>query len=254
MSSPDPLLKPLQPQRESSASTVWSPDDHRIRPVSWAAERSLPVLPAFIGLFPGGMPRGATISVSGYAAPSLLLALLSGATVQGAWVAIAGWGELGWRAAAELGVELGRVVAVNPVSAPAWPNAMAALLDGFDIVLVASSMPASHSVVRRLAARARERGSILIHLAGAGSAKQTDSTKWQSLSDIAVCASAQSWEGLGAGSGRLRRRRVTIEATGRRVVGRRRSVEVWLPAEDGSVEPLGALAAVHELPGSGVVT
>jgi hypothetical protein len=49
-------------------------------------------------------------------------------------------------------------------------------------------------------------------------------------------ASTPMWEGVEHGWGRLRGRRVTVEAVGRRVPRPRRA-ELWLPGPDGMVAP-----------------
>lgn len=176
--------------------------------------------------------------------------MLAAATGAGAWLAIVGWPDLGWGAAAELGVDLARTVAVHPVPAASWPNAMAALLDGFDLVLVASQVPSTPSVLRRLSARARERGSVLLcfHTGGAAGASVAERS-WQGFGDVVVEASARGWEGLHEGAGRLRRRRVSLRVEGRRVMGRRRSSEMWLPSSLGAVEAFQAPSPVGVVPG-----
>ena len=48
----------------------------RIRPTAPAADQTLPVLPALVGLFPNGLRRGSTVGVSGSGARSLAVALM----------------------------------------------------------------------------------------------------------------------------------------------------------------------------------
>jgi hypothetical protein len=65
--------------------------------------------------------------------------------------------------------------------------------------------------------------------------------------DVAMDASTAVWEGVAAGWGHLRARRVTVTATGRRVPRPRRA-ELWLPGPDGVVaaveDPIPALRSV----------
>ena len=73
-------------------------------------------------------------------ATSLALALAAGASQAGSWVAAVGLGSLGLVAAAELGVALDRLVLVADPGRErtGWASVVAALVDGFDVVLVAA--------------------------------------------------------------------------------------------------------------------
>ena len=133
--------------------------------VDLARDRRLPVLPALEALLPGaGLRRGTTVAVG--AAPgvagatSLALALAAGASQAGSWVAAVGLGSLGLVAAAELGVALERLVMVAEPGRDreGWASVMGALVDGFDIVLVAALGRLRPADARRLVARVRERG------------------------------------------------------------------------------------------------
>ncbi len=110
--------------------------DPRVRPLTLAAERTLPVLPALGALLPAGLPRGATLAVSGSAGRSFAVALLAAASQAGSWVAVVGVPGFGWRAAAEVGLDLARVVVVDPVPPAVVPECLGALVDGFDAVLL----------------------------------------------------------------------------------------------------------------------
>src|SRR4051794_39408075 len=130
--------------------------------------RVLPVVPELSGLLPSrGLRRGSTIAVApGRAAPaggatSLLLALLAEASRSGSWCAVVGVPALGAIAAAESGIALDRLALV-PNPGPEWPTVVAALIDGVDLVVTAVPGPISGSIASRLAARARQRGSVLV--------------------------------------------------------------------------------------------
>lgn len=92
---------------------------------------------------------------------SLALSVLSAASAQGSWSAAVGFPSLGLAAAAELGVALERFPLVPSVGRWAW--VVATLLEGVDVVL---GRPPAGGVraadARRLIARARERGSVLV--------------------------------------------------------------------------------------------
>ncbi|HWJ61816.1 MAG TPA: hypothetical protein VNS19_07585 [Acidimicrobiales bacterium] len=205
----------------------------RVRPLSAAAERVLPVPPAFAGLIPqGGLVRGSTVVTSGSAASSLALALAGPATAAGSWCAVVGVAHLGLLAAAELGVALERTLLFADPGPQEWAGTVAALLDAVEVVLVQPTGSISPTTQRRLVARARDRGSVLLQAGGRPEV-------WAAQPDLAVASGASRWEGVGIGHGRLRARRVAVQVSGRRGAVRPREAELWLPGPDGQV----ALAA-----------
>ena len=120
-----------------------------------AQERTLAVLPCLAGLFPeGGLRRGSTVVVGPGPVPgatSLALSLLAGPSAGGCWCAVVGAPELGLVAAAQLGTELERLALV-PSPGPHWPVVTAALLEGFDVVLLRPPAGTSSSEARKLEA------------------------------------------------------------------------------------------------------
>jgi hypothetical protein len=216
----------------------------RTRPTVLAREQVLPVLPALRALLPGGaLQRGTVVSVRGDAATSLALALLSGASSAGSWVAIVGLPSLGLAAAAELGLALERLIVVRDPSPASLGSVVAALVGSFDAVLLAPSHRVRAGDARRLAARARERGSVLVQLEGGSRAALEP--------DLRLVTGQVTWEGLGNGHGRLRARRVQIEASGRRRAARPRRLDLWLADVEGEVsvaEPEVRTALVTSLP------
>jgi hypothetical protein len=190
-----------------------------------ADERLLPVVPALQSLLPGqGLRRGATVAVSRSAA--LALALVAGASAAGSWVAAVGLPDLGIVAAAETGIALERLALV-PVPGPrAWPTVVAALLDAVDVVLVRSPAGLPAAQARRLAARARERGAVLVPLG-----------PWSEPADLRLAVTSSAWHGLGQGHGRLQARQVEVVVGGRGAASRERRVLLWLPSPDGAITP-----------------
>ncbi len=218
------------------------------RPVALAGEQLLAVLAPLAPLFPeGGLRRGSTVTVeAGPGATSLALALGAAASAAGSWVAGVGLASPGLLAAAELGIALERVV-VAQVPPDRWPTVVAALLDAVDLVWAGLSCRVSTGDARRLAARARERGSVLVPLApwapAAGGAGPPGGG-WPLAADVrlrTVASSASSgWVGpAGGGAGRLEARRVEVVAVGRGASARERRVALWLPGPDGGVAPAG---------------
>ena len=203
----------------------------RVRPVTLTREQRLPVLPALEGLLPGGgLRRGATVSVGSSVggATSLALALVAGASQQGSWVAAVGVPSLGLVAADELGVALERLVLVAAPERDAWGGVVAALVDGFDLVVLHAGRTGVRSVdARRLVARARERGAVLVQL-GPG---------WPEGADVQLEVTRARWEGLDDGHGFLQARKVRVVGAGRGESARPRRVDLWLPGADGHVQP-----------------
>lgn len=187
--------------------------------------RTLPTLPALAGLLPGrGLRHGSSYTVEG--STTLALALLAAPSEAGAWCGVVGVPTLGVAAAAEVGVELSRLLLV-PDPGERWLEVTAALLDALDVVLVQpptgrGARPASDGEVRRLAARLREREAVLLTPAS-----------WPGCA-ARLTAKDSTWHGLGTGHGHLSGRQLTVEVTGRGGTGRR-SGRLWLPAPDGGV-------------------
>jgi hypothetical protein len=208
----------------------------RARPISLAGERTLPVLPALAGLVPeGGLRRGSTVAVEGPGATTLSLALGAAASAAGSWTAAVGLPSLGLAAAAELGVALERLIVVDPPP-DQWAVVVAALLDAVDVV---HARPPGRGGVspgdaRRLVARARERGAVLLGPVGG---------------DLRLRIGRATWLGpAGGGAGRLEARRVEVVAGGRGAAARERRVWLELPGPDGAVRMCGESG--HRMTGS----
>jgi hypothetical protein len=206
----------------------------RARPLAMAAERVLPVTTPFEGLFPGGVRRGSVVAAEGPGATSLTLAMVAGASQAGVWTAAVGVPALGLAAAAELGVDLERLVVVAPPPPAQWPTVVAALVDAFEVLVVRPEARVRPTDARRLVARAKERGAVLYHLPG----PRADA--WPDAPDLRCTVVTASWSGLGrdaTGSGHLRARLVTVEVAGRREAARPRRAALWLPGPGGGVAP-----------------
>lgn len=214
----------------STASGVAATAEH-----AQVTGKVLPVLAPLAGLLPWqGLRRGSTVAVRG--STSLLLGLVAEATTVGSWAAVVGIPRLGLAAARELGVELDRVALV-PHPGADFATVTAALLDGVD--LVATCPPGrlgETQTARRLSARARNRGAVLLSLGA-----------WPGA-DVELHCTPAGWAGTDGGYGHLRERRVTVTAVGRGSAARPVSAELSLPGQGGSV------AEAELLPGRGSPT
>ena len=209
--------------RPYPAVPIPSPQGGGIPPV-------LPVLSALRGLLPrGGLVRGSVVAVAEFGL--LCLALVAAASADGAWCGIAGIPEAGMLAAAGLGLETDRTLLV-PEPGPAWPQVVASLLDGCELVLLRPPARAPVQVRRRLEATLR-RGRGVLLVAG----------DWPGA-PVRLRVVTQRWTGLGDGHGRLRASCAEVAADGRGEAAMARTCWLWLPAEDGGV----ALAGPRDFP------
>ncbi len=165
------------PRRDEEARARLRAVAVHARPVTLARERALPVAGSLGELLPGaGLVRGTVVQVDGTpgaGATSVGFALAAAATTAGEWVAAVDLvGTLGVEAAAAAGVALERfpVVRLSGKSVDRWATVVAALLDGVGLVLTELPRHARPGDARRLVARARERGAVLVVLPSAADA------------------------------------------------------------------------------------
>jgi len=180
----------------------------------------LPVPPPLAGLLPDGLRRGGTTVVSG--STSLLLELLAQACAGGAWAAAVGMPSLGLLAAAQAGLALDRLALVPRPGLEA-ATVVAALVDGIDVVVVGPGAVLVDADRRRLSARARDRGAVLVA-----------TTPWPGAGVVLDVESGR-WTGLDEGDGWLRAHEVRVVRSGRGSAGQVDAVDLVLPL--GAVVP-----------------
>lgn len=196
-----------------------------------SVDRTLELDPVVADLLPeGGLRRGSVVALSGTGSTSLLLALLAGPLARGSWGVVVGIPSLGAEAAAGLGVRLDRLALV-PNPGKAWLEVTAALLGGFDLVGLGLSKRCRPGDARRLAARARERGAVLVIAPVSPLETAKPSQLWPEAVELAVSLKSPSWEGLGRGHGYLQRRHVEAVVDGRRAASRERRTNLVLPGQ-----------------------
>ena len=221
-----------------------------LAPVSLASQQQLPVVAALAELLPGGgVARGSTVSVGGPCGAVSLAALLAvEASRAGSWVVAVGMDEFNWEMALALGVVAERSVVVRVGDRSAATEVMAAVVDAADVVLVGPEVGLSSAAVRRLRARARERGSVLVRVqpnharrsAGRGprlSASLDD--RWADA-ELSLQARTLRWTGLGEGWGHVNGRLVEVTVAGRRQASVGRQGVLWLPDDQGRVRRVEA--------------
>jgi len=245
----------------------------RFAPVTLAGEQRIPVLDGLTSVVPGGgLQRGTFLSVHsslgcGVGATTLAFALAAGAAAAGSWVAVVGVGDLGLGAMADVGLPLDRVVLIDQPAPRQWATVVAALFDAFELIVVAPDRQASATDSRRLQARARERGSVVLQLSAewpavidgvrktAGrvpGARPSLDREHSRDADVSFGITGLRWAGLGQGNGILRSRQVEVEVSGRRL-GPATTHRLWLPNDDGAILPVSTESAAVDSDGGVMV-
>ena len=155
-------------------------------------------------------------------ASALCVALMAAPSQAGMWCGVAGMPGLGIVAAAEAGVEPGRMMLV-PEPGPRWAEVAATMLDACEVVLLRPPGRAPAQARRRLETAACRSGAALI-VAGT----------WDGA-PVRLHVTRQQWDGICDGYGRLRARRAEVIAEGRGALVRPRRAWLWLPGPDGKV-------------------
>jgi len=179
-------------------------------------EHTLPLSPTLETMFPTGLRRGATISVSGgQGTTSVAFSVAAAASAHGAWCAAVGFADLGLVALAEMGIDLSRLALVPDIPPAQWVTVVGALLDAVDVLLVRPPAHLKLGDARRLIARARERGTVFVPVG-----------RWTESAEVRLVVDGSRWEGTGAGDGHLRVRRLDVRGGGRGAASKERSLSV----------------------------
>ena len=189
-------------------------------------------------ILPRGLERGMSVGFSGSILIGLLLAGI--ASGSGAWSVFLGMPGMGWDAAGSLGVDASRTVCVPKVGDAARTQALTAAVDGFDVVVVGSSIRLDARERRLLSKRAAVRGSLLL---GEG---------WDCRDRVR--GEVVAVEGVDRGVGHVRALLVEA-ASGRRRVRLRIGARGWAPAQaadgerhEGVGRAQGGLSLVEAIP------
>ena len=215
----EPTPNPSQEERLSRARAALKGVETRLGAAREAWDRpALPLTADLAELMPEGLRRGQVVAVTG--ATSLMLALAAEASRAGSWTAAIGMPTVGVVAASRRGIELSRLALIPHPGAQA-ADAVGACVDGMDMVLLGERLALSDADRRRIGARVRERGGVVI---AAGD--------WPAA-HVRLDVERSVWSGLGAGDGRLRERELTVAVGGRRA-GAARRVRVLLDSDLGT--------------------
>lgn len=180
-----------------------------------AVTRQLPVLPGLTDVVT--LHTGMVASLD---SPALAMSLLAGPSQAGEWTAVVGVPELGFDAALEFGVDLGRCIVV-PEPGEHWLSVTAGLVEVTSLVLVRPPTPVTEQQAARMLARLRQKDAALLVETGLlGDRAWPRPQRRLTVSD-------NRWSGLGRGHGHLQSRRVTVRSRGGGVPDR--TVDLWLP-------------------------
>jgi galactose-1-phosphate uridylyltransferase len=176
---------------------------------------SLPVAKALQPIIPDGvLVRGRTVLCSGDAAMSTALLAVSAATQAGSWLAIVGVSDFGLMSACEQGVALQRTVLVTPTSNKKdWTSTVAAVADGFDVVMLEVPRAVSESDARRIQTRIQARRNVLVLV------ETPRHTTLRSVfqPDMVLHTVTTQWDGIEHGAGYVQGRLIDVTVSGRRV-------------------------------------
>ncbi|WP_205678951.1 hypothetical protein [Brachybacterium endophyticum] len=188
----------------------------------------VPLPPPLAPLVPHGSLRaGSTVAVDGAGSVSLLLAMAASACGDDGWCALAGLPDAGLRAAHDAGLDperLALVTATDTEAMPQLPQVLSALVDGVGVLVLGPRLRIPPSLRRSLTDRARAHDTLVLTADPSGRA------------DVRMRIEEESWEGLGQGTGRLRRRSLRVRSAGRGIP-EGSAIDIVLPEVHGLIAP-----------------
>ena len=199
-----------------------------------------------------GLVRGSVLAAQGPGALTLATAFAAEVSRTGGWVTAVGLGRMGVSAVAERGASLDRWAFVDePGDAAA--EVLNALIGNVDVVLLAGSVRLAAAHSRRLRARLRERGTVMIEVAngrGVGALGTAGPRGVGALGTagpgVTLMVERAAWTGLGHGHGRLQQRRAEVVAVGRGAASLPRRAVLWLPDANGCITAVRGAMSAHD--------
>jgi len=211
----------------------------RVKPVVLARENVLSISGPLAAVVPdGSLRRGSTLTIAGSGATSVALELVSGASRAGSWTALVGLHDVAPVAVLEAGLNPERVAFINPGQSARHADVIAALVGAVDLIMVDARLSLRQQEIRRLGARLRECGSVMVVVMPGTDPLTLRCTgeigsAW--TADVALMVEAASWQGPDRGHGHVQSRRISIETLGRgRAAGGRRHVFEF-PSGEGTI-------------------
>jgi hypothetical protein len=141
--------------------------------------------------------------------------LSAAATRAGSWLAVVGVPNLGISAAVEAGVAVERLVLAHPPhTSREWITTVAALVEGFEVIIAAPPPSLGAHDARRLQTRVAARQAVLITVDRATLSTTNDARVF--VPDVDVHAETIEWSGIERGGSHITRRSVRLRVDGRR--------------------------------------
>lgn len=204
------MAQAVLPRRDAQARRQLAEVGRAVRPLVLARDRIIPVAGPLAELLPeGALVRGSVVVVDGVpggGSTALALELGAAVTSAGEWAAVVDpAATLGGLSVLESGAAAERFVVVRGVRPQRWAKVVAGLLEGMGLVVGLAPPPLGLGDARRLLARAREHGAVLV-VRGA----------WPAEAALRLSTTTAGWSGLESGSGWLgdRARAVRVEQHG----------------------------------------
>ncbi len=173
-----------------------------------SAGATLPAPDRIARLLPGGGLRAGTAYALDRSMP-LLTELLAAPSQTGTWCAAIGMPELGIEAAHAAGADLDRLVLI-PRPGERWLSVVATVAEVVGLIAVRPGGRVREQDAARIAARLRERGTVLL-VQG----------PWPQA-EARLAVEDLRWSGLGDGHGHLERLEATVAVSHRQAAGTRR--------------------------------
>lgn len=215
-------------------------------------EALAPLLPG------GGLRRGTSLTIHGHGSLTLATALAAESSRRGGWVVAVGMAELGVSALAERNPCLERWALIDLADAAergrgarVSADVLGAVVSGFDLVLLGSGVRAGAVTARRLSARLREHGAVLIWVLGASVPASSSASAYFGAGlqpELRLSIERPQWTGIGDGHGRLLARQAEVVVSGRGAAARSRRMLMWLPFTDGRVARVRPGEALKNMP------
>ena len=200
-----------------------------VSPQLLASERYVELGGSLAQIFPlGRIQLGSVVLFEGESnsgATSAVFEFLSSGGIRRNWSALVGFENLGFLAAFEKGVDLGKVVSV-PDPGRDLVQVVAVLTEAFRVVAIANPRFISSSQARNLTSRVRVNKSIIaIVQQGCDIAGTRGRGLWPGSYDYWISSSISGFTGLDRGSGFIKERRLSLSLGSRRG-GATRSIAV----------------------------
>src|ERR1700694_2563325 len=136
-----------------------------------------------------------------------------------------------------MGADLGKLALV-PYPDDRWATVVAALLDGFEVVAATPPRKPKATEARRLSARARQRGAVLLVIEPGNQSNGVGrKSGWPEAPDQSLVVTAGRWIGVEEGYGCLRSRQAQVIRRGRRAQAKEVADQLWLPLTGEGVNP-----------------